>query len=190
MKYKRRIFLIDKPFQLRFSIYTVTWVAALGIAYPLIIQNMVDALIKVMRVTVDGPGLTQLLELKKQVTQQLIISQIGAVIVIFVISIFVSHRIAGPIYKMRKFFSDLAKGDFSQSLHFRKTDYFQNLAQDYNSMVSGLRAHYTKNFDAAHAALARLEACAPRAGEARKEVDEAISLLREIRERSEKRTAQ
>jgi methyl-accepting chemotaxis protein len=184
MKYKRRIFLIDKPFQLRFSLYTVTWIAALGIAYPLIIQNLVESLIRVLRVAVDGPGLDQLTALKSTVTQQLIISQIGAVTVVFVISIFVSHRIAGPIYKLRKFFEGLAKGNFADELKFRKTDYFQNLADDYNTMLKGLRAHYSQTFEPATSALGKLEACVVKSGEARAEVEQAISLLKELQART------
>jgi methyl-accepting chemotaxis protein len=184
MKYKRRIFLIDKPFQLRFSFYTVTWIGALGLAYPLIIENLLDAFIKVMSVAIDGPGLAQLEALRSQVLQQLIISHVGAILVVFVISVFMSHRIAGPLYKLRKYFEELGKGNLNQHLVFRKTDYFQPLAQDYNRMVEGLRTIIQKDADAVRAAVARIEAALPKTGDARKDLEEALSILRDARDRA------
>jgi methyl-accepting chemotaxis protein len=181
MQYKRRIFLIDKAFQLRFSFYTVTWIGALGFAYPLIVENMLEAFIKILRVAIDGPGLAQLEAMRGQVLRQLIISHVGAILVVFVISIFVSHRIAGPLYKLKKYFEELGKGNFDHTLRFRKTDYFQSLAEDYNRLVGQLRGIFQKDSDAVKAATARLEAALPKAGDARKEIEEALSILREVR---------
>jgi sensor histidine kinase YesM len=51
----------------------------------------------------------------------------------FVIGIFVSHRIAGPLIKMRKHFEGIAKGDFEEhAIYFRDKDYFKELAEAYN----------------------------------------------------------
>ncbi len=181
MQYKRRIFLIDRAFQLRFSFYTVTWIGALGFAYPLIVENLLDAFIKILRVAIDGPGLAQLEALRSQVLRQLIMSHIGAILVVFIISIFVSHRIAGPLYKLKKYFEELGKGNFNHTLRFRKTDYFQTLADDYNVLVGQIRGIFQKDSDAVKAAVARLEAALPKSGEARKDVEEALSILRDVR---------
>ena len=42
MEYKRRTFIIDKRFQLKFSLYVCSWMFVLSLIYPLIIYNLFD----------------------------------------------------------------------------------------------------------------------------------------------------
>ena len=172
MKHRRRNFLIDKPFQLRFSLYVVTWMMALGLTFPLVINNLVETLIQVLRVSLDGPGLEQIRQLRDEVNQQLWITMITLTGVIFLISIFVSHRIAGPLYKLKLHLAELGKGNIDQNLKFRKSDYFHSLADDYNKSLAGLRATFGKNKELTQEAISKLE---------KSDVQEALKLLRQIR---------
>jgi methyl-accepting chemotaxis protein len=180
MKSRRRIYLIDPPFQIRFSIYVVTWTMALGATFPLIVQNLIDTLVKVLKVTMDGTSLEQIDALRADVTQQLWITAALSVFVIFIISIFVSHRIAGPLYNLRKHLAELAQGNLKQSLQFRKSDYFHQLARDYNYALEGIRGMVRKKEDTAQAALHRIEKILPQSGELQKELQEVAALLRQI----------
>ena len=54
-------------------------------------------------------------------------------------SIFVSHRIAGPIFNFRRIFERISAGDLTTPVHIRKTDYLQNEARVLGRMVEGLR---------------------------------------------------
>lgn len=49
----------------------------------------------------------------------------------------VSHKIAGPVYRMRKEFNDMmAKSPTElKKIHFRKGDFFPELADTYNQLV-------------------------------------------------------
>ncbi len=86
-----------------------------------------------------GPALANIEQTRKDVISLLIAFSIVFICLSFLVSLFISHRIAGPLYKLQKHFSELGKGNFDQELHFRKKDYFTELANDYNDMVFSLK---------------------------------------------------
>jgi methyl-accepting chemotaxis protein len=51
----------------------------------------------------------------------------------------VSHRIAGPLYRFKQIFSDLANGDLSVKVNIRRHDYLGPEAEVMADMVSSLR---------------------------------------------------
>ena len=66
------------------------------------------------------------------------------VVMLFMLPIFVidtiklSHRFAGPIYRLRQTIRSLAQGEDYQPLKFRDFDFWQGLALDFNKMVARL----------------------------------------------------
>jgi len=67
-----------------------------------------------------------------------------AMLVVFVLlalhSILVSHRIAGPLYRFRKVFGAVARGDLSVRANLRKGDYLGKESESLNEMIASLRA--------------------------------------------------
>ncbi|MGH7430614.1 MAG: hypothetical protein ACREI5_02170 [Candidatus Methylomirabilales bacterium] len=67
-----------------------------------------------------------------------------AMLVVFVLlalhSTFVSHRIAGPLYRFRKVFGAVARGDLSVRATLRKGDYLEKESESVNEMIASLRA--------------------------------------------------
>jgi len=65
-----------------------------------------------------------------------------AIIVLFVgvLSIFVSHRIAGPVYRFEKSAKVIAEGDLSLRIRLRKGDELQELADAFNQMTESLES--------------------------------------------------
>lgn len=139
MAYRRTILLINRPFQLRFSFYVVSWLFALSLIYPLIIYNIFEFLLKHMALDPMGPELAKLDGVRKEMVRLLVFLQLLFVVVTFCVSIFVSHRIAGPLYKLKKFLVAAKEGKLGE-LHFRKSDHFQDLAESFNEMADGIRA--------------------------------------------------
>ena len=58
--------------------------------------------------------------------------------VFIVDTIKLSHRFAGPIYRLRNVIRALSKGEKSQPIAFREFDFWQGLAEDFNAMVERL----------------------------------------------------
>ncbi len=76
-----------------------------------------------------------------------------AIFVIFVLlaihSLFVSHRIVGPLYRFRRIFRTVAQGDLTVRANLRKHDYLENESDVLNEMigslqtqVKGMKEHY------------------------------------------------
>jgi methyl-accepting chemotaxis protein len=185
MPYRRSIFLINKKFQLRFSLYVCSWLFALSLVYPLIIHNLFELFVRYAALDPTGPALSQLERTRSNVFWLLVFLQLLFLGITFLISIFMSHRIAGPLYKLSKFFADAENGNLDQDLYFRKNDHFQDLADDYNRMIAGIRGTLGKNVTTASTAITRVERALGHVDEeGRKELEEALTALREIRERT------
>jgi len=58
-----------------------------------------------------------------------------------------SHRFAGPIYRLRQIILEIAQGDPPPRLKFRDFDFWQGLAEDFNRMVDQLTTRSEKPID-------------------------------------------
>ncbi len=56
-----------------------------------------------------------------------------------IVTLFVSHKIAGPLYRFKKAMKDLEEGDFSSDFHIRHLDQLQGLAGDFNNTIQRIR---------------------------------------------------
>lgn len=65
-------------------------------------------------------------------------------ILIGLLSLFLSHRIAGPIYRFQEILHEAEKGNFSHSVHLRKTDEFNELSKDFNLFFKNLSSQINK----------------------------------------------
>lgn len=65
-------------------------------------------------------------------------------VILFLMPVFVmdsiklSHRFAGPIFNLRRAIRSVADGAAPRKVKFRKNDFWQDLAEDYNAMLSKL----------------------------------------------------
>ena len=57
---------------------------------------------------------------------------------IFVV-LYVSHRIAGPLYRFEKELAEIAEGDLTKVVHLRKKDEVTDMADSLNRMTASLR---------------------------------------------------
>jgi methyl-accepting chemotaxis protein len=56
-----------------------------------------------------------------------------------VISFIVSHKFAGPIFKLEKSMDKVKKGDLTHKMYLREGDEFTQLAEIFNELVSEFR---------------------------------------------------
>jgi sensor histidine kinase YesM len=89
---------------------------------------------------------SQLEEKRKSLVVILSLWQLGFTSLVFVVCIFFSHKIAGPIYKMQKFLRAIRDGLDYGTLFFRKGDYFSELADDFNETFEQIKEDYKKDF--------------------------------------------
>lgn len=137
--YKRSIYFIEKRFQTNFILKFCGLVAGgalltIGILYFLASKSttvtIVDSRVLV-RATSDF-----LLPILMQ-TVVIVMFLVGLATVF--ITLFVSHRISGPLYHFKKTMEDLEKGDFSSDFRIRCLDQLQSLAETFNAMIGKTR---------------------------------------------------
>lgn len=182
--FKRRIFLLNKTFQLRFAFYVCSFLFALSFAYPLIISNTFDFFIKTMSGDPTAPAVIYLEDTRRELLSMLILMEIVFLTIAFVISIFLSHRVAGPLFKLGRYFRDARDGNIEQKLFFRKNDYFKELVGDYNGMMESIQ----KRIQAGSAATKTIsqvlpvieKACAKADPQTRNELESVLTLLRKV----------
>jgi nitrogen fixation/metabolism regulation signal transduction histidine kinase len=72
-------------------------------------------------------------------------------VMLFLLPVFVtdaiklSHRFAGPIFNLRRTIRGVAQGETPRRLKFRRHDFWQDLAEDYNAMLTRLGALKDEN---------------------------------------------
>ena len=79
------------------------------------------------------------------VLPSLVVSAIFSVIFISLATVgtvlFLSHRIAGPLFRMEKSIDEIGEGNLSLKTKLRATDEVQKMAEGLNDMAESLRSH-------------------------------------------------
>jgi methyl-accepting chemotaxis protein len=61
-------------------------------------------------------------------------------IVVAIVTLLVSHKIAGPMFRFEKDIERIARGDLKSQIHLRKGDQFQEMVTSINAMIDSLNA--------------------------------------------------
>lgn len=132
----RRQYLIDRRLQVKYIILTIVLLLTYTILFSAII--FVPHILNLSSNTSldeQARAAQTLLNLHESVWPAL-----GVVITILgVISIFVTHKIAGPAYNIKKTLANVAAGNLDSSVKLRKKDELKDLAEDINEIINELR---------------------------------------------------
>lgn len=72
----------------------------------------------------------------------ILIGGIFECILIILLGIFFSHRIAGPIFKIQKYIMEVSNGRYPGLIKLRKDDLLKNFAETVNQMIISLKDRY------------------------------------------------
>ena len=181
MSYRRSIFLINRPFQLRFSFFVCSWLFALSIVYPLIIYNLFDFFLRYLAVDPQGPAFGTLASMRKDIIVLLAVFQAVFLAITFLISIFISHRIAGPLFKLKRAMHEGLNGLKGEELTFRKTDHFKDLAAEFTALSRSIAAGHERTRSRVQESVQKLEKLSLQPGIGTSiELKEALLALREL----------
>jgi methyl-accepting chemotaxis protein len=90
----------------------------------------------------------------KRFTQILIAALVGLVILLWLGAIVLTHRIAGPVFKMRKQLRAVSKGDWSRPSPLRKRDELRSFFAAFEGLIDALRRQRREHLKALDEALA------------------------------------
>ncbi len=184
MGYKRNIFLINPKFQIKFSLIICTLIAVSSLMYPFAIYNIFEFFIEKM------PQIkTHADAIQSTVFITLVIFQAVFIFGVFIIFIFISHKIAGPMYKLKIFLRSIADGNAPETLFFRKGDYFRDIADDINDAFGKLRTQHQEDTHYIQEVISYLDNLALAIPEDKKPVlRETITRLNQIKNRFQDET--
>ncbi len=137
---KRRNYFIEKKFQTKYVILTILMLLSYSFLFITIIFAPYILTLHFnypLAEKVDAARVLLLLH-------STIWPWIGGVILFFgVISIFVSHKIAGPLFRIKKSLVQVSQGDLSVVIKLRKWDDLKDLAEQVNELIEELRTFVT-----------------------------------------------
>lgn len=136
--YKRTFknYFLDKRFQTKYLLLTILLLATYTFIFTIILF-----LPSILTLFLDFP-----LKEKAEAARTFLILHgtvwpaTGAVILIFsILSIFLTHKIAGPVYRLKHALGELTAGNLDTKIHLRKWDDLQELAGQVNRLSDDLR---------------------------------------------------
>lgn len=170
-QYKRKTFLVKKGLQYRYMGVIILSMLAVSAVVGWTIYYTVWTQISDPNVTLD-----LLAEVFHRTNRQLMYSTLALMAFIAMASIFVSHKVAGPVYRFEQSVKSIAEGDLTLRIKLRKGDEMTELADMFNHMTSILEGFVSRG----QTHTARLREVVDRLQNG-KEVDPAtIEALREI----------
>ncbi|MFY7992556.1 MAG: hypothetical protein ACOVP4_04610 [Bacteriovoracaceae bacterium] len=139
--YKRSIFLVDPKFQVRFSLTVASLVFLTSLIYPIIFMDFINEIAKLT------PALTEQLQVSRnQLVLFLMIIQMILTLIVFIIFIFMTHKVAGPMYKLKTHLNGIREGENISPLRFRSGDYFQDVADDVSLFLETVQLNQENDF--------------------------------------------
>lgn len=180
--YKRKNYFIEKGFQTRFILRFCALVALGGLLIVILLylfarhSNTVSIINS--RVVVRSTWNFLLPILIQTIAIVFVLLSLATI----AITLFVSHMIAGPLFRFKNVLKLLEDGDFSCEFRIRRKDQLQNLASALNAMISKNRAELIKmklNFTALKDNLERISQADPREDK-RGVMDEAKKTIEEL----------
>lgn len=140
-KHRRRTYLIKTGLQLRYMGIIVTTMFFVAVFVGWIIYHTSWSSIS------NTPDLSidKLADIFDYVNKLLIQWIVLIIILIALISIFVSHKIAGPVYHLEKTAQIIASGDLTQIVKLRHGDELIDLQNVFNTMTESLRKMVAKD---------------------------------------------
>ena len=184
-------YILDKSLQLRYVLFVTLVSAALFGALGYMVWQQENSATQNIVSTLEGSDFGSELkaeiigELSKDDSSLVLTMAGGAVMMIVVLSgflIVMTHKVAGPLYKVSRYFDEMADGKLSEVYPLRKGDQLADFYEKFKDMHDTLRARHKADV----AALGRfLEACEDASGDVATKLDAA----REYRARREAQLA-
>ena len=135
---QRRQLYINKEFQFRF-IFKFVLILVLGgvISIGLTLLNTNDSLTTTYmnsKLVIQSTSLA----IMPSVIYTTLITTVVIGLVVIMVTLLVSHKIAGPMYRFDKDIKRIANGDLKFRIRIRKGDQFQEMALSLNTMIESL----------------------------------------------------
>lgn len=137
--YRRRQYLVDRGYQLRFVSHLFLVVLAIAVTSCLVSSGLLWKNLYLPEDTRHTPLLVASL---LAVAATLLIELLLAIPLVFFLGIRHSHRVIGPMKRLKQTLEAIGQGDFGQRITLREGDVLQDLATAINKMAEDLQRRF------------------------------------------------
>jgi methyl-accepting chemotaxis protein len=146
--YKRRHYFVQKEFQLKFILkfcllVLLGAVVSTGLLF-LFAQGTLTTSFEHSRISIRDTAVA----IMPAVIYTNLITVALITLATMVVILFVSHKIAGPLFRFQKELTRIGEGDFTVRVHLRRKDQITDMAESLNLMVAGLNQKFRTVHDA------------------------------------------
>lgn len=138
-RFKRTQFIVDRTYQLRFVFRLI------GVIFSVVLLSLVlgSALIwfQLDSISTDTP-VYAFIDSVATIALALSIQVVVALPIVYFFGIRHTHRVVGPLVRIKRTLKAIGEGDFSQRIHLRKGDVLMDLAAAINEMAETLEKKY------------------------------------------------
>jgi hypothetical protein len=185
---KLRNYLLDAGLQVRYTAFIIVVAIFLTVILGAKIYDATRESSKIIMVTgLVDPAMASDLDAQFRANDRIVLLSIagfGAILVmsIFAAGIFITHKVAGPLYNISRICGRVRDNKLSPSLRqLRKGDELQEFYSSFREMYEALRARVATDVQALGNAISTLESLNPKPPG----VQEALTELRELRQQKE-----
>ena len=181
MKNLRGHFIINPAFQVRFGILFTLAILVFSLIFPIFAYSMISHLENHSFFAKNPQALQVMREARYDLTIFLLLTAGVTAITGFILSLFHSHKIAGPLYKLRMSMLAMQQGVLDRHIQFRDRDNFPELADGFNAMTDAIFIRRRRDFERVHSVIPKLERLqSTLAGQEQAAVTEVLNALREL----------
>jgi len=135
---KRKNYIINREFQFKFILYSFIpslfcifiFYSSINIYFQKVIEDGYA-----MGYAADHPYFSTIADQKILMNYMFTTCSVFIFIFYIIWGIFISHRIAGPLYRLTKFFKESKDGAFEVKLSFRPGDFFLEIPEAINEWI-------------------------------------------------------
>ena len=139
--YKRSTFLINPQFQLKFSLIVCSIIFLSTLVYPVIIFDFFNLFIA------QNPNAVQnVVDTQRNLIIFLFVVQVIITTLVFIVFIFLTHKIAGPMFKLKNHLASIREGNPITPLTFRNGDYFADVAEEVSLFLDTVAHNQESDF--------------------------------------------
>lgn len=137
---RRRIYFIEKPFQAKFILKFCGLVGAGGILTIILLYLWAKGTTTVAIVNSRVAVNTTADFLLPLFIQTVAITTVLVAIATVFVTLFISHKIAGQLYRFKRIMEALGDGNFLNEVRIRRNDQLQDLAKIFDQMIAKNRS--------------------------------------------------
>ena len=139
----RRTYLINRPFQLRviaFVAITALVACAAFFAGSMYFFDKYNSYAVQAGLKISHPFFMVLANMQDMMTWIFVFTSLAIMVFSAIAGLLLSHKVAGPMYKLQKHCESVARGETLEDIRFRKGDFFPEVAQAYNEQMQFIRS--------------------------------------------------